>query len=199
MAAQVATITISAVNYYVYSFASNAVTDADAYFAGRVGASTWTASTTLQKQQGLITAARWLDSQVWQGTKTVAAQSLAFPRDGLTCNGVSSAVNTIPDGLVYAEYEGALSLLLDASVISSTGSGSNIKSLHAGSASIEYFAPTLLIAGLNTPLPVLMQRLAGCYLAGSVAFASTLIVASGTGDDSLFDDCGRFGLSEGFQ
>ncbi len=173
------------------------MTDADAYFAGRLGSTLWTAASTLTKQQALITSARWLDVQNWGGTRTVAAQANAFPRDSLTCKGVAFLPASIPSAIVFGEYEAALMLLGDPSLalLSSTGTGSNIKSLKAGSVAIDYFAPTILIAGLSTPLPKIIMDLVGCFLASAGSGAAA---AYGTGADSLFDDCGRFGLTKGF-
>lgn len=55
-------------------------TDADAYFADRLGAEVWTSATSTQKDQALVTATRRIDMQRLVGTKVSPDQPLAFPR-----------------------------------------------------------------------------------------------------------------------
>lgn len=197
----VATITISAVNYSVYGITSVPVTDADGYFGARLGASLWTSATTLTKQQALVSATRMLDRRAtFTGTKTVAAQALEWPRDSATACGEAVTDGTVPDDIVYAMFELALALLVSADIQNSANNGSNVKSVKAGSASVEFFVPTAT-SGDATIFPTAVMELVQCYL--DSASGETIIgpFVDGTNPDccterSAFDDCNPFGLSD---
>lgn len=200
---QVATITISGVNHSVYAITSNAVTDADGYFGARLGAALWTAGTTLTKQQALVSATRMLDRRaVFSGTKTVDSQALAWPRDSATKCGVAVTDGTIPDDIVYGTFELALQLLADAEIQNAANNGSNVKSVRAGSAGVEFFVPTAT-SGDASIFPTPVMELVHCYLdSASDSSASTPFV-DGTNPDccnerTAFGNCGgEFGLSAG--
>lgn len=196
--AVVADIVIGAVTYKVYGLTSDAVQDADDYFGARLGATAWTGATTLQKQQALVTSARFLDrGMLWSGKKTSSTQPLQWPRDGAMCRGDAVADGTIPDDIARGEFELALALLEDESIQDS--SGSNQKRVKAGSAEVEFFRPTEGDAG-RFPVPV--QELVACYGAGSATAAGPF--ADGTDPDNAdeatsFDsESNSLGLSEGF-
>jgi len=188
--AAVETITIGANTYSVYGLGNaDPVADADEYHAATIG-ETWSALTTLQKQQSLISAARLLDRAIlWSGSKTVAAQALQWPRDGATNGCTSEAVTdgTTPDDIAYAEFELAMALAADPTLMSSTGSGTNTKRVKAGSAEVEFLQPTI---GTNdeTRLPQNVHDLAACYqdAAGGI-LPSSGSLSSGTGDSTSFD------------
>lgn len=198
---QVATITISAVNYSVYAITTNAVADADGYFAARLGAALWTAATTLVKQQALVTAARMLDRRgEWTGTKTVAAQPLDWPRDGATKCGEAVTDGTVPDDIVYGEFELALQLLIDESIQAQPNNGSNVKSVKAGSAGVEFFVPTAS-SGDATIFPTPVMELVHCYLDSANDATAGAPFVDGTNPDCCnerthFGECGgEFGLN----
>ena len=80
--------------------------DADAYFAGRLYADKWTASTT--QDVALLHAASLLDSQIaWAGRPAADNQVMAWPR--LDVPGV--AADAIPAAVSKAQCELALYLL----------------------------------------------------------------------------------------
>ena len=55
--------------------------DADAYYAGHLYASAWTAATADQKAVALVMAARLIDAEFqFNGTRTTAGQNLQWPR-----------------------------------------------------------------------------------------------------------------------
>lgn len=176
----VSTVTISSVDFEVYSFTADPVADADAWFSARLGASAWTSAVTLSQQQSLVTARRWLDRLLWSGTKTDTNQETEFPRDSLTCRGEALADNLVPAGIVWAEFELALILLADAAAQAKASQGSNVKKAKAGSAEIEFFVPTLG-SSLDTVLPTIAQQYAGCFLTG--ALGSSTFGAYGSQDD----------------
>lgn len=191
-----ATITISAVNYTAYAFTSNAVTDADQYWAGRISGAAWAAATTMQKQTALIQAADWIDSLVWGGTKTVSSQAREFPRDTMMCRGTALTDGTIPDQVVKGEFHLALALIADSTAQSLPGTGTNVRRAKAGSAEVEFFRPTQGTA-FDLPVPKTAYAFLGCLLASAAASAGEP-VAYGTDECSQFTDRNRFGLSEGF-
>ena len=206
--AVVATITISSVDYYVYGLTADAVGDADDYMAARLGSTAWTSATTLQKQQSLISAARWMDRVLnFSGTKTSYSQPLQWPRDGADCNGEAITDGTIPDNVALAEFELALVLLGDNSAQDQYGQGSNIKRVGAGSASVEFFTPTI-DSSRDTRLPPVPMDLLKCVLQGagdglSLAGGAIAYGTSSSDDccdltESHFDCDDQFDRSRGF-
>ncbi len=209
----VSTVTISAVTYSVYSFTSNGVTDGDQYFAARLGAGAWTAATTLQKQQALVTSQRELDRRlIWEGTKTVSSQALQFPRDDLFYLGTALADNLIPANIVYGEFERALELLGNPALQDVRSAGNNIESLQAGGSAgevnISYFRPQTNTA-VDTPFGQVVWDLVKYYVDGTDGSAAggsstelTLPVAEGTDEESTFADSNTtvapFARSEAF-
>lgn len=193
--AVVSTITIGAVNYSVYSLTSDAVQDADDYQAARIG-STWSTATTLQKQQALISATRFIDRAVeWSGDKTSDAQALEWPRDGASCNGEAVDNGTIPDDFAIAVFEMAQVLFVDATVQDGTGTGSNVKRVKAGSAEVEFFTPT--IGGeFETRLPTVVNDLIGCYQDATVTGSTSFGTTDADGESAF--DCETYNRSEGF-
>lgn len=198
--AVVETITIGAVNYSVYGLGSaDPVGDADDYLAARIG-STWSTATTLQKQQAIVTAARLLDRAVfWSGSRTAPAQALEWPRDNAqnACTGEAVADGTIPDEIAEGQFELAYALFLDSSVQDAKGTGSNVKRVGAGSASVEFFAPTNDPL-FETRLPQQVHDIVSCFFDGATGTSG---FSSGTTSDdgkSCFDDDDQFNLDDGW-
>lgn len=192
--AVVATLTIGATTYSVYGQTSGAIADADKYFGARLGATAWTAATTLLKQQALITAVRFLDRGVlWSGAKTVSSQALEWPRDGADCRGVSVTDNTIPDNIALGEFELALALLESEDVQDAvTGGGRSLKSVRTGSVNLEFFgAGTASGPDVFRRFPVIVHELVDCYADGGPASAGP--VASGVNDPEVDDQQSSFG------
>lgn len=99
--------------------------------------------------------------------------------------------------VALACYDLVLASLLDASVLTATSTGSNVKKLEAKGVSIENFAP---IAGSRFPARVMVHL--GPLLDGATATGSSSAVGaggyvSGTSTCSDFDACDRYGLTEG--
>lgn len=180
--AQVSTITISAIVYNVYAFTADPLTDANNYFAAHIDAAEWTAATTLQKQQALISAFRMIEREDWSGDPLVDGQATDWPRTGATKDGVVVDDGT-PDDIAWGEFEFALYLLKDRSNLTKNSTASNVEKVKAGSAEVTFFYP---LPGSTTrwPLPV-NDHLAG-YLAGSttgVDILSPYVGGSGGVDD----------------
>lgn len=201
MAGTVSTITIGTVDHDVYAFTADAVQDADDYFAARLDAAAWTGATTLQKQQALITAARRMDARAsFSGTKTSDSQPRAWPRDSASCNGTAITDGTIPDAVVWGQFELGLALLKSATVLDNPTTGSNIKRVAAGPAQVEFFNPTA--PSDATQFPQAVHELIGCLLASASILGAPFI--DGTDEDevderSAFDTCtDRYNLNDGF-
>lgn len=193
---QVATLDIGTNTYSVYALTTDPVDDANDYFSARLGASAWTDATTADKKRALVSAVRWMDRSVtWSGTvaDSVTPQPLQWPRDGATCNGEAVPDGTVPDNLALAEFELALALLGDASAQDSSGQGSNVKSVGAGSAQVEFFSSTV-DTSTDTRLPQPAHDLVKCYFGSQGLIAGT---ASGVDSESAFGPC-DFDRSEGF-
>lgn len=196
--AVIATITIGAIDYSVYALTSDAVDDADNYLAAKIG-STWSTATDLQKQQALISAARFMDrAVVWTGEKTVAAQDREWPRDGAVdgCNGDEAVPDgTTPDEIALGEFELADLLFLDASIQAGTGTGSNVKKVKAGSAEVEFFTGTSGTSD-ETRLPTSVNDLVNCFIEGSAVTSTSF----GTDDDDADPgyEADDFDLSQGY-
>lgn len=188
----IATVTIGSDTFSVYALTSDAPADATSFFNGRLGAdaTAWAAATSDNRKKALAMAADWIDRAVgplFSGTKTVSSQAREWPRDGATDNGTALADGVTPDQLAYAEFWLAGQLLLDASLASGTGTGSNIKQAQAGSASVTFFTPTIGGAS-DTRLPITAMD----YLKRFFSGANTSLAAgisSGTDQDSAFSSC----------
>jgi hypothetical protein len=165
----VSTLTIGSNTYSVYALTADPVNDANDYFSARLGSDAWTDASTANKKRALVSAVRFLDRAVtWSGeqTDTVTPQPLQWPRDGAACSGVAVADGTTPDAFANAEFEQALIFLDDATEQSSTGTGSNVKRVKAGSAEVEFFTGTAG-TGSETRLPTVVNDLVGCYIESS--------------------------------
>lgn len=107
------------------------VLEADAYFADRLDSTAWSSAADTRKSQALITAAKLLEDIRWVGTAISESQPLAFPRNGEFFDprlGILVSLDnvTVPTRIVQANYELALHLLTNESVLDDTGSVTNI-------------------------------------------------------------------------
>lgn len=135
----------------------------------------WSALTPDNQKKTLAAAVRYLNAQTWNEDADTFAERDALEDDD------GRAIFEI------AEYELAVLIASDASILQALDSGSNIRSVEAGGASVEYFAPTQP-GRRATKLPPIIQRLVGTYLSVS----STVVVAgyANTGNcESEFSEC----------
>lgn len=191
------TIDINGTQYPSYA----TVAEADIFLqVDPVRATAWAALTADQKGINLIAATRRLDLENWSGEKTDPAQETDWPRDNAMCNGTP-----IPDGLpIPTEIESgccsiAGTIAIDASA-SQAGTGpSNTKKVGAGSAAVEFFRPQ---TGSNYSLSAQnpdAYALVRCLLQGAGAASGIGYgVASGTCDQSSFDDVNEPSVSQGY-
>lgn len=121
---------------------------------------------------------------------TLTNQTALFPRTGLTdCDDQDLDSYTLPERLVFAQIELAYSISLDSDVETEASTGTNVKKVGAGSASVEFFRPFT-----GTRFPSIVQEYLRClYEVGSAISGPTI---TGTSQPSSFcpDD---FGLNSG--
>ena len=102
------------------------VADGDAYHAGHLYASAWTAATADQKAVALVMASRLLDAEFrFAGTRANSAQALQWPREdcGDPDTGDVVSANSIPKILVAATCELARELLIADRTAAPPGEG----------------------------------------------------------------------------
>ena len=86
--------------------------EANAYFLQRVNAEDW--DTAIDPEAALVSAARRLDQESFQGVRTDSTQAMAWPRTGATDeDGYAIASDAYPAALKRAQFELALALLSD--------------------------------------------------------------------------------------
>lgn len=190
----ISTITISSVDYTAYA----SVAEADPYLAvDPVRAATWAALTTDQKGANLVAATRRLDLLVWGGEKAGGdAQDNQFPRSSLSyASGVAVADDEVPQGVENATILLAGSIAIDNTAADAGSSGSNIKSVKAGSAGVEFFRQQTGVPLQDETVYLLIKE----FLASSGAVSSSVgNYDSGTGATSSFDDLDNWGRYSGF-
>ena len=98
---------------------------ADAYAATRQWGPDWLALADEEKELALIGATMWMETLNWTGTRCSATQALAWPRQGATCDGVTSDCSAIPTRIKQAECELAMKFAKDPNPISGGGGGTN--------------------------------------------------------------------------
>ena len=162
-------------------------TSADTILADNIATGAWAFLSADTKAQALITAFNMLETQAWNGEKTSDSQTAQHPRTGLTnCNGDEIDSATIAPDIIRAQALLAFELSQDPTLAGSANTGSNIKKLQAGAASIEYFERTDDDDYPTSRFPSRVQELLACYLK-SGSFTGTT-ESFGTGVDSIFDD-----------
>lgn len=165
--------------------------EADAYFLDSLRKENWNAFNTSFKDQALIESTRVLERQKYLGEKEVGSQALAFPRTGLKDKEGNDMTGAESLAIAKeAEFEYALFLAENTKKLGerdSTGK-SNIKSVGAGSAKVEFFRPQ---KGARFPLAI--QELLGDFIGGSGGLVG---LASGTGDKTSFRT--EYGTTRGY-
>jgi len=198
--ATVTTVTIGTDDFSVYALTADPNTDTDSFWNVRLGAerTAWEAATEDDQNRAMVVAADWIDrASSFTGTKTVSTQARAWPRDDATCSGAIITDGTTPDAVFYAQAWLAGKALADSSAAASSGEGSNIRSVKAGSAQVEFFRPTIG-EYQDTRLPQVAHDYLKCLLEGANATVGLIgPTARGTTRTSSFaeDD---YELNEGY-
>jgi hypothetical protein len=163
------TITVGTGSELIHGSFTAAVAYVDAMFGDAYDV--WRAlSTDDKRKQTLAAAVRYLNAQAWNEDADTFAE-----RDAIAV-------------FAQAQYELAVIIANDASVLSAVDSGANIQSMGAGSAQIAFFAPTSVALGTATKLPTIVQRLVGSYLASAAVTGGGGYGQSGD-CESPFSDC----------
>jgi hypothetical protein len=112
------------------------------------------------------------------------------------CDGRSVGALEIAQRLKDAQAELSFEISADATVESAAGVGSNIKSVGAGSARVDFFRATGGVAGAGSqPLPHAAWVLVRCLASGGGVPERGF--ATGTDATSQFEDDDRYGFTEG--
>ncbi len=191
----VSSVTIAGNAYDVYG----TETEVKQYIAGRLGTSAYDDASSGDRKKAHVQATRWMDTLTFQGSPTdlVTPQPLAWPRTGMVdCNGEVVVDTVVPDELCEAIGEMVLIVLGDNAASDAAGTGKNIKKVGAGSAQVEFFRTGDAQGNKGTPLPEQAWRLIKCFT-GAGDQANSGAIASGTCDESQFDDCDRYELRSG--
>lgn len=163
---------------------------ANTILGDNIATAKWATKPSATKDAALITAFNLMETQRWQGEKTQPAptQTAQHPRTGLVnCNGEAIDSATIAPDVIRAQALLAFELSEDPTLAGGTTTGSNIKKLQAGSASIEFHERTNDSGDpVNFRFPPRVQELLACYLEGVLTGGVEAIGADG---ESIFDPC----------
>ncbi len=200
--AVIETLTIGSDTYSVYALTSpNAVAETTTFWNGRLGAekTAWDAAVVAavdDEKRALVAAADWIDRALnFTGTKTVATQPRAWPRDNATNCGLAVAAGTTPDDMFRAQAWLAGLILVDNAATTSDGEGSNIKKVGADTATVQFFRPTDGTSA-DVRLPQVAHDYTVCYTEAALSGGIGGATSSGTDTESSFA-CDDFDLNEG--
>tara|TARA_R110000868_G_scaffold851_4_gene6430 strand:- start:1769 stop:2320 length:552 start_codon:yes stop_codon:yes gene_type:complete len=88
----------------------------------RLGTLAWTTATTDQKTRALITAAGYLDQLSWIGDRASTTQSMAWPRNGVSCGEKVYTNLVIPPEVLEGQFDIAELLLGTPGAINASSS-----------------------------------------------------------------------------
>jgi hypothetical protein len=188
------TITIGSDTFSVYALTlAAAVAETTTFWNGRLGAeaTAWNAAVLAaadDEKRALAAAADWIDrALIFSGEETAPPQARAWPRDNATngCTGDAVADGTTPDDIFYAQAWLAGVILANNAADASSGEGSNVKSVKAGSAAVSFFSPTTGTVD-DTRLPTVANDYTKCYTDAGTSSGIAGPTATGTGQASSF-------------
>jgi len=186
------TVSISGNDYVVYDSVANGTI----YLGARLDAAEWTTAIAAgadDEKRALVMATRVLETLSYDGAKTSSAQSLAFPRTGLTDrDGVTVSSSTIPQAMKDACFELALAFLKNSKLVNLPSMGASAggrvaQTLKTGPDSVTFFGAGGA-AGVPGALPATVERLIAPFLYHNAGNAY------GTSEESQFDDADRYDL-----
>jgi hypothetical protein len=190
------TVVISSVTFDIYGTQTGGGGSVEYLTASSTEAATaYLAATPDAQARALVSVARLLNRQRWQGLKTLDAQPLAWPRTSVA-DSYGNVVDSlsIPVDVINASYELAAMVIADPSLLDKASTAENISSLQAGSVSISFFRRE---GGAR--FPTIVEELIGAYLSSSASGGgssdSLYGIASGTGVESQFDDDDILGVT----
>lgn len=158
------------------------------------------------RKRFIVQGTRLFNALPWKGAPTTPAvdsTTLAWPRTGLVdSQGEELDDATVPQALLDGFCEMVMQFAVDnAAAAAAADQGSNIRSLQAGSASIEYFQATSVADGSASMLPPAVDRLVGRWLAGGAASEGGAIRGGswkGERCGSYMDACEQYSRSDEF-
>lgn len=142
------------------------VEEADAYFADRLDVAAWTAASSTQKAQALVTATKMLDDIEWTGVAVSDSQTLAFPRSGTYFDPrlgmeISLSDVSVPSRIINATFELAYHLQNNDGLLDDTGL---VKNISIGSISLNSVLAPSKIPGVVKTLIKPLQVNSGANL-----------------------------------
>lgn len=140
------------------TFAS--IAEADAYHESLVAAhrATWDAATGTTKGEALVMATRLLDRKVnWQGTRSKGTQALAWPRDGVECDGHEVSSVIVPQAVKDATSE--LARLLIANDLTVDQDQNQLEAIGLGKGALEI----KFNGKVKARIPSIVDDLLGCF------------------------------------
>ncbi len=197
--ATTSTVTIGSDTFTVYALTADPNADTDSFWNVRLGPerTAWEAASEDDQNRAMVMAADWMDrALLWTGEKTVSTQDRDWPRDSATCDGEAITDGTTPDNIFFAQAWLAGVVLVDNAAATSSGEGSNLKKVKAGSAEAVFFRPTdLATSSSNVRLPQVAHDFTVCYTEAS---ATSAITPSITGTSATSSFCPEdFDFNEG--
>ena len=116
------------------------VADGDAYHAGHLYASAWTAATADQKAIALAMATRLIDAEYqFNGTRTTAGQALQWPREDCPDPDAGDMVaeTMVPEAVIEAACEMARAMLIEDRTANPLGEGLKFTGLGVNQTSFD--------------------------------------------------------------
>lgn len=173
------------------------IAEADAFLDNLIDAGpNWLSVDPDSKARALLHATILLDNQCWIGAKAASANTLEWPRTGVTdADGNEVDDSTVPDQIVNGCIRLAYELSQDPTLATAQNTGSNDKKYVAGSVSIEFFRPggVLGTAGISR-FPFSVMEFIREFLCGNGKKGTPS--SFGTDHTSQFDDCDTYGLDQ---
>ena len=158
------------------------VAEADAYFADSLKKPLWDNFTPTTKGQALVEVTRILERQTYSGEKETPTQALAFGRTGIKdCEGVDLTPAESLEAFKPVQFEYALEVASNPSLINSTSTADNIQRIKSNSTDVSFF-----FKGKGSRFPSSVQEMLACFLNRSVGIAGSF--ASGVSDESSFTE-----------
>ena len=115
------------------------VAGADSYFSARLYSGKWDSAATEDKEKALKQATRMLDQIDWRGAKSLATNSLRWPRSAVTDrDNILLSADSIPVFLKSAACELAINFLDSDSTKTSNQDTALIKRVKAGPIDVEF-------------------------------------------------------------
>ncbi len=162
----------------IYGTYADAVIYVDAKYGATYRA--WEALVAADRKRAQLSAAAFLDRQVWTDDYDTFAE-----RDAL-------------EAFQLASYELAVLIVDDPDVVAVADQGTNIQSVGAGSATVTYFNPTSARAGSAPKLPPILMDLVGAYLATGTTGGPQGGSSQSSCARNPFSDCAEFDRKEPF-